>query len=81
MRDLREDNYGEKQEAAMENPRKAASQEPPTLMSEEDYRRSLQGVLERLRDEGRLDAIPRSDHQVKQLLELAYTNVERTAFC
>ncbi len=49
-------------------------------MSQEDYRRG-QDVLERLRDQGRLDAIPRSDHQLKQLLELAYTNVERIPFC
>lgn len=49
-------------------------------MSHEDYRRGLQDVLERLRDQGRLDAIRRSDHQVKQLLELAYINVERTRF-
>ncbi len=49
-------------------------------MSQEDYRRGLQDVPERLRDQGRLDAIPRSDHQVKQLLEHAYTNVERTRF-
>ncbi len=41
MRDHREDNYGEKQGAAIENTRKAASQEPPTLMSQEDYRRGL----------------------------------------
>ena len=49
-------------------------------MSQEDYRRGPQDVLERLCDQGRLDAILRSDHQVKQLLELAYTNVERTRF-
>jgi hypothetical protein len=50
-------------------------------MSQEDCRRGLHDVLERLRDQGRLDVIPRSDHQVKQLLELAYTNVGRTRFC
>jgi len=50
-------------------------------MSQEDYRRGPQDVLERLRDQGRLDAIPRSDYQVKQLLELAHTDVERIAFC
>jgi hypothetical protein len=38
-------------------------------------------VLERLRDQGRLDAIPRYEHQVKQLLELAYTNGGGLAFC
>lgn len=49
-------------------------------MSQEDCRRGLQDVLERLRDQERLDAIPRSDHQVQQLLQLAYANVERTRF-
>jgi hypothetical protein len=49
-------------------------------MSQEYYRRGLQDVLERLRDQGRLDAIPRSEHHVRQLLELAYTNVKRTRF-
>jgi hypothetical protein len=29
-------------------------------MSQEDYRRGQQDVLERLRDQGRLDAIPRA---------------------
>jgi hypothetical protein len=33
------------------------------MMSQEDYRRGLQDVLEPRRDQGRLDAIPRSDHQ------------------
>ena len=47
-------------------------------MSQEDSRRGPQDVLERLCDQGRLDAILRSDHQVKQLLELTYTNVVRT---
>jgi hypothetical protein len=49
-------------------------------MSQEDYRRGLQDVIERLRDHGRLDAILRSERQVKQLLEPAYTNVERIRF-
>ena len=39
-----------------------------------------EGIREVLRDQGRLDAIPRPDHQVTQLLELANTNVERTRF-
>ncbi len=32
-------------------------------MSREDYRRDLQDVLEWLRGQGPLEAIPRSDHQ------------------
>ena len=36
------------------------------------------GMRPGLRDKGRLDAIPGSDHQVKPRLELAYTNMERT---
>ncbi|GEM_PF-4486727 len=49
-------------------------------MSLEQYRQGLDDLLNRLRDQERLEAIPKSEYQVKQLLEVAYTNVERTRF-
>jgi hypothetical protein len=47
-------------------------------MSLDQYRKGLQDLLDRLREQGHLAAIPKSAYQVKQLLELAHTNVERT---
>jgi hypothetical protein len=51
------------------------------MMSQEDYRRGLQDVLEPRRDQGRLDAIPRSDHQGSNCLNSRTPTWSGLAFC